>query len=154
MRYCARCGSEYQDSVVDCTDCPNHPPLVSAEEMHERGLPLPHELDQRRFVRAGVADDPVTAQVFVDVLEEHRIPLIVRPGRSGVVDELTTGNLLPWWELLVPDTEQARAALLLEEEKIQARTYADEAGRAAEEEELEDERARQAQAGNSPPPAY
>ncbi|NOK11739.1 hypothetical protein [Corallococcus exercitus] len=151
MRYCARCGSEYQDSVVDCTDCPNHPPLVSAEEMRERGLPLPHELDQRRFVRAGIADDPVTAQVFVDVLEEHRIPLIVRPGRSGVVDELTTGNLLPWWELLVPDTAQARAAALLEEAKVQSLASADEAGRAAEEEELEDEQSRQASADSAPP---
>ncbi|RKG74866.1 hypothetical protein D7W79_21750 [Corallococcus exercitus] len=151
MRYCARCGSEYQDSVVDCTDCPNHPPLVSAEEMRERGLPLPHELDQRRFVRAGIADDPVTAQVFVDVLEENRIPLIVRPGRSGVVDELTTGNLLPWWELLVPDTSQARAAVLLEEVKIQALASADEAGRAAEEEELEDEQSRQASMDSAPP---
>ncbi|RKH51259.1 hypothetical protein [Corallococcus aberystwythensis] len=153
MRYCARCGSEYQDSVVDCTDCPNHPPLVSAEEMRERGLPLPHELDQRRFVRAGIADDPVTAQVFVDVLEENRIPLIVRPGRSGVVDELTTGNLLPWWEMLVPDTEQARAAALLEDVKVQALASADEASRAAEEEELEDERARQAAMDSSVPPA-
>ncbi|NOK36910.1 hypothetical protein HMI49_27250 [Corallococcus exercitus] len=151
MRYCARCGSEYQDSVVDCTDCPNHPPLVSAEEMRERGLPLPHELDQRRFVRAGIADDPVTAQVFVDVLEENRIPLIVRPGRSGVVDELTTGNLLPWWELLVPDTSQARAAVLLEEVKIQALASADEASRAAEEEELEDEQSRQASMDSAPP---
>ncbi|RKH58665.1 DUF2007 domain-containing protein [Corallococcus llansteffanensis] len=139
MRYCARCGSEYQDSVVDCTDCPNHPPLVSAEEMRERKLPLPHELDKHRFVRAGIADDPVTAQVFADVLDEQRIPLIVRPGRSGVVDELTTGNLLPWWELLVPDTDQARAAALLEEVKIQGLATADEAGRAAEEEEREGE---------------
>ncbi|NOK21805.1 hypothetical protein [Corallococcus carmarthensis] len=153
MRYCARCGSEYQDSVVDCTDCPNHPPLVSAEEMRERGLPLPHELDQSRFVRAGIADDPVTAQIFADVLDENRIPLIVRPGRSGVVDELTTGNLMPWWELLVPDTSQARAAALLEEVKVQGLATADEAGRAAEEEELEDERSRQA-AVDSAPPAY
>ncbi|WP_233583125.1 hypothetical protein [Corallococcus sp. CA053C] len=124
---------------MNCTDCPNHPPLVSAEEMRERRLPLPHELDKHRFVRAGIADDPVTAQVFADVLDEQRIPLIVRPGRSGVVDELTTGNLLPWWELLVPDTDQVRAAVLLEEVKIQELATADEAGRAAEEEEREGE---------------
>ncbi|NBD11657.1 MULTISPECIES: DUF2007 domain-containing protein [Corallococcus] len=143
MRYCARCGSEYQDSVVDCTDCPNHPPLVSAEEMRDRGLPLPHELDKHRFVRAGTADDPVTAQVYAEVLDEHRIPRIVRPGRSGVVDEITTGNLMPWWELLVPDTLQARAATLLEETKLQGLATAAEAGRAAEEEEREGEQARQ-----------
>ncbi|RYZ15932.1 MAG: DUF2007 domain-containing protein, partial [Myxococcaceae bacterium] len=117
MRYCSRCGSEYQDSVANCTDCPTHPPLVSSDEMHDRGLPLPHELDQHRFVKAGIAEDPVTAQVFADVLEEQGIPLIVRPGRSGIVDELTTGNLLPWWEFLVPDKDQMRAAALLEEVK-------------------------------------
>ncbi|RKH10798.1 hypothetical protein D7Y13_24720 [Corallococcus praedator] len=150
MRYCARCGSEYQDSVVNCTDCPNHPPLVSSDEMRDRGLPLPHELDDHRFVKAGIAEDPVTAQVFEDVLNEQHIPLIVRPGRSGVVDELTTGNLLPWWEILVPDTFQTRAAALLEEVKIQGLATADEAGRAAEEEEREGELDR-AQADAAPP---
>jgi hypothetical protein len=133
MRYCARCGSE--------------------DQMHERGLPLPHEWDERRFVRAGIADDPVTAQVFADVLDEQRIPLIVRPGRSGVVDELTTGNLLPWWELLVPDTQQARAAALLEEVKVQGLANADEAALAAEEEEREEELGR-ASSLDAQPPAY
>lgn len=58
MKYCARCGSEYQDSVNACADCPGNPLLVSAEEMRSRGLPLPHELDTRIFVRAGSAEDP------------------------------------------------------------------------------------------------
>ncbi|CAM3556096.1 DUF2007 domain-containing protein [Corallococcus sp. ZKHCc1 1396] len=151
MRYCSRCGSEYQDSVANCTDCPTHPPLVSSDEMHDRGLPLPHELDQHRFVKAGIAEDPVTAQVFADVLEEQGIPLIVRPGRSGIVDELTTGNLLPWWEILVPDTSQTRAASLLEQVKLQSQATAEEAGRAAEEEEREGELARGAPLDSAPP---
>ncbi|WP_244238264.1 DUF2007 domain-containing protein [Corallococcus terminator] len=137
---------------MNCTDCPTHPPLVSSDEMRDRGLPLPHELDQHRFVKAGIAEDPVTAQIFEDVLNERRIPTIVRPGRSGVVDELTTGNLLPWWEFLVPDKDQARAAALMEQVKIQGLATADEAGRAAEEEEREGELERAQE--HAAPPAF
>jgi hypothetical protein len=139
MKYCARCGSEYQDSVQDCADCPGNPLLVSAEEMRARGLPLPHELDQRVFVRAATAEDPFTAEAFVELLQEANIPVLVRAGRSGVVDTLTTGNLLPWWEILVPEDAAARAIPLLEQERVQELATTDEAVQAAEEEERETE---------------
>ncbi|MBJ6761867.1 hypothetical protein JGU66_13925 [Myxococcaceae bacterium JPH2] len=139
MKYCARCGSEYQDSVGHCTDCPNHPALVSAEEMERRGLPLPHDLDQRRFVRAAIAENPLTAEAFVEMMHERNIPVLVRPGRSGVVDELTTGALLPWWEIRVPAEEQARAATLMEQERRLELASQDEAAAAAEAEERESE---------------
>jgi hypothetical protein len=147
MRYCARCGSEYQDSVRDCADCPGNPLLVSAEEMRARGLPLPHEIDQRVFVRVATAEDPFTAEAFVEVLQEAHIPVLVRAGRSGVVDKLTTGNLLPWWEILVPEDQRARAVPMLEHERVLELATTDEAALAAEEEEQETERAA------VPPPA-
>lgn len=150
MKYCARCGSEYQDSVEKCTDCPNEPRLVTAAEMRERGLPLPHELDKRTFVRAGIAENPLSAEAFVMVLEEQGIPVLVRPGRSGVVDKLTTGTILPWWEILVPDEHQARAAVLLEQERVRELANQDEAVAAAEAEELETEARPDTEA---PPPA-
>ena len=139
MKYCARCGSEYQDSVQDCADCPGNPLLVSEQEMRTRGLPLPHEMDQRIFVRAATAEDPFTAEAFVEVLQEANIPVLVRAGRSGVVDKLTTGNLLPWWEILVPEDLRARAVPLLEQECLQELATNDEAALAAEEEERETE---------------
>ncbi|WP_342375137.1 DUF2007 domain-containing protein [Myxococcus stipitatus] len=139
MKYCARCGSEYRDDIERCEDCPSHPPLVSAEEMHSRGLPLPHELDRRVFVRAATTDNPLMVEVFAELLEERDIPVFIRAGRSGVVDKLTTGNLLPWWEILVPEGEQERAALLVERERAQEAATNDEAVRAAEEEERETE---------------
>jgi len=165
MKYCARCGSEYQDSVQDCADCPGNPLLVSEAEMRARGLPLPHELlvseaempargrqphemDKRVFVRVASAEDPFTAEAFVQVLQEVNIPVLVRAGRSGVVDTLTTGNLLPWWEILVPDNLRARAAPLLEQERLQELATTDEAARAAEEEERETE------TFQAPPPAF
>lgn len=147
MKYCARCGSEYQDSVQDCADCPGNPLLVSEQEMRNRGLPLPHEMDQRVFVRAATAEDPFTAEAFVAVLQDANIPVLVRAGRSGVVDKLTTGNLLPWWEILVPEDLRARAMPLLEQERLQELATNDEAVLAAEEEERETE------LGSAPPPA-
>ncbi len=148
MRYCARCGSEYQEGIQECADCPGNPPLVSETEMRQRGLPLPNELDKRVFVRAATAEDPFTAEAFVELLQEANIPVLVRAGRSGVVDKLTTGNLLPWWEILVPEDQAARAVPLLEQERVQELATTDEAVLAAEEEERETE------AASAPPPVH
>lgn len=141
MKYCARCGSEYRDDVEQCSDCPGNPRLVGVDEMRSRGLPLPHELDKRVFVRAGTTDNPLMAEVFAELLQEADIPVLVRAGRSGVVDKLTTGNLLPWWEILVPEEQQERAGAMIERERVQEAATTDEAVRAAEEEERETEQA-------------
>lgn len=152
MKYCARCGSEYQDSVQDCADCPGNPLLVSEQEMRARGLPMPHEMDKRIFVRAATAEDPFTAEAFVEVLQEANIPVLVRAGRSGVVDKLTTGNLLPWWEILVPEEAAAQATSMLEQERVQELATTDEAVMAAEEEEREGELS--SVPPSAPPPAF
>ncbi|QQR42567.1 DUF2007 domain-containing protein [Myxococcus xanthus] len=160
MKYCARCGSEYQDSVNACADCPGNPLLVSAEEMRSRGLPLPHELDTRIFVRAGSAEDPFTAEVYAQLLQDANIPVLVRAGRSGVVDKLTTGNVLPWWEIHVPADQQVRAATLIEQERLRELATNDEAAAAAEAEERETEspaaeaEERETESPAAPPPAY
>jgi hypothetical protein len=107
--------------------------------MRARGLPMPHEMDKRIFVRAATAEDPFTAEAFVELLQEANIPVLVRAGRSGVVDKLTTGNILPWWEILVPEDAAARAVPLLEQERVQELATNDEAVQAAEEEERESE---------------
>jgi hypothetical protein len=140
MKYCAECGSEYQDHVTECADCPGSQ-LVDAETMRQRGLPLPHERDTREFIRVGTAEDPLTAEDFVRMLEAEHIPVFSRPRRAGTVDMLTTGNPLPWWEILVPEEHVARATELLAREKAQLDATADEAAQAAEEEELEGEAA-------------
>lgn len=148
MKYCARCSSEYQEGIQECSDCPGNPPLITEAEMRQRGLPMPNELDKRVFVRAATAEDPFTAEAFVELLQEANIPVLVRAGRSGVVDKLTTGNLLPWWEILVPEDHAARAVPLLEQERVQELATTDEAVLAAEEEERETE------AATAPPPVH
>jgi hypothetical protein len=138
MKYCVECGSEYQDHVTECADCPGSQ-LVDASEMRRRGLPLPHERDTREFVRVGTAEDPLTSEEFVRVLEAEQIPVFSRPRRGGTVDVLTTGVQRPWWEILVPEEHAARATELLVQEKERLDSTADEAAQAAEDEERETE---------------
>jgi hypothetical protein len=140
MKYCVECGSEYQDHVTECADCPGSQ-LVDAAEMRRRGLPLPHERDTREFVRVGTAEDPLTSEEFVRVLEAEHIPVFSRPRRGGTVDVLTTGVPHPWWEILVPEEHAARATELLAQAKARLDSTAAEAAQAAEDEERETEQA-------------
>lgn len=138
MRYCIECGSEYQDSVTQCADCEGST-LVTADEMKQRGLLLPGERDTRRFIRAGTAEDPLTAERISSVLQSQGIPVFSRPRRGGTLDALTTATSTPWWELLVPEDLVERASAVIEQERAQDSASADEAARAAEEEEAETE---------------
>jgi hypothetical protein len=140
MKYCVECGSEYQDHVTECADCPGSQ-LVDAAGMRQRGLPLPHERDTREFIRVGTAEDPLTAEDYVRLLEAEQIPVFSRPRRGGTVDVLTTGNPHPWWEILVPEEHVAKATELLAREKALLDATAEEAAQAAEEEERETEAA-------------
>jgi hypothetical protein len=144
MKYCMQCGSEYQDGVKECADCPGST-LVDAEAMRQRHIPLPGEGDTRKFVRAATAEDPLTADDYVHLLETEQIPVFARPRRTGTVDVLTTGVLEPWWEIMVGEEYLERATQLLLREKAELDATADEAARAAEEEELATE-------ATSPPP--
>lgn len=144
MKYCVNCGSEYEDGVTECSDCPGSA-LVDATAMRQRGLPLPGERDKRTFVRAGTAEDPLTAEDFVQVLEAARIPVISHAHRGGTVDGLTTGMVQDWWEILVPEEHVAQASALLAREQASLAASEDEAVRAAEEEERETE-------ATAPPP--
>ncbi len=139
MKYCLQCGSEYQDGVKECADCPGSA-LVDAETMRQRQVALPGEQqDTQRFVRAATAEDPLTADDFVAVLEKEQIPVFSRPRRTGTVDVLTTGALEPWWEIMVPEEYQERAIQLLSREISSLEATSAEAAAAAEEEELETE---------------
>ncbi|MFL5347903.1 MAG: hypothetical protein ACJ8AT_24190 [Hyalangium sp.] len=138
MKYCAECGSEYQDHVTECADCPGSQ-LVDAETMRARGLIPNSEQDTREFLRVGTAEDPLTAEDYVRLLEAEHIPVFSRPRRGGTVDVLTTGNPHPWWEILVPEEHVAKATELLAQEKARLDATSDEAAKAAEEEELETE---------------
>lgn len=132
MRYCGECGGEYVDAVTECADCGGKE-MVSAEELKARGIPNPSERDTRRFVSAGNAEDPLSSEQLVRVLEEDGIPVFARPRRGGSVDALTTPTH-PWWELLVPEEFVARAGELIAQEKARIEAGAEEAARAAEEE--------------------
>jgi hypothetical protein len=132
MKYCTECGAEYQDSAVKCSDC-EASELVSREEMRTRGIPLATDRDTRRFVQAGTAEDPLTQEALVKVLEAEKIPVYARARSGGSVD-LITGPNREWWELLVPEELAARARLILEVEREKLKATEEEAAQAAEEE--------------------
>jgi hypothetical protein len=133
MKYCTQCGSRYEDGVTACPD-DGSTELVSAEEMRRRGLPVVEGRDTRNFVRAGTAEDPLSSERFVALLEEEGIPVIARARRSGTVDNITGGSIAPWSEILVPEEHVERAMRLLWEAEQELEAGADEAARAAEEE--------------------
>lgn len=140
MRYCATCGTEYQDAVNECSDCgPGE--MLSAAQMKERGKLLPGEVDTRRFVRAGTVEDPLTAEQVSRTLDEAGIAVFARARRASSVDTLTEGSTLPWWEILVPEELVGKAELLIRDAVAAIEANAPEAQRAAEEEELEGEAA-------------
>lgn len=131
MKYCPQCGAEYQDTVTECSDC--DVPLISEAEMRRRGLPLPEEDDQRAFVRADTAEDPLTAERLVSVLKNANIEAFSRAQFGGTVDKIS-GPGGPWWEILVLESDLTKATELLREERVRMDADADDASRAAEEE--------------------
>jgi predicted nucleic acid-binding Zn-ribbon protein len=140
MRYCLQCGSEYRDEIKQCTDC-GSTELVHAEQMQGRSQPLPHPVDLRQqFVVAGTAEDPLSAEREVQLLQAAGIPAILRARGGGTIDNLTS-PAAPWWEILAPQESVARATELIHQDRAQLEANAEEATRAAEEEEAEQEQA-------------
>jgi len=139
MKYCAQCGSEYRDDIKECADC-GSTELVQAEEIRGRGKRPAARMDQRNFVVAGTTEDPLSAERESQVLQAAGIPSFVRAQHTGTIDNLTS-PLAPWWEILTPEESAARAAELIRQDRAQLEANAEEATRAAEEEEAEQERA-------------
>jgi hypothetical protein len=97
-------------------------------------------VDQRQFVVAGTAEDPLSAEREVQLLQAAGIPAILRPRGGGAIDNLTT-PAAPWWEILAPQELVAHATELIRQDRAQLEANAEEATQAAEEEEAEQERA-------------
>lgn len=136
MKVCAQCGSEYEDAVAECSDCGGQAFVPPAAKEASASL---HQRDTRRFLPAGTAEDPLTSERFTAVLTAQNIPVFARARRGGTVDLITSAASQPWWEILVPEEHVARATQLLEEERARIEASAEEAARAAEDEELETE---------------
>ncbi len=136
MKVCPKCGSEYGDGVTECADCTGVA-LVNADAVARPEVTTAPtgERDTRKFVRAGTAEDPLTAEALGAGLEAAMIPVFVRPRRSSSVDMLVDPFPHPWWEILVPEEHLARASAWVAEEKARLVASEPDAERAAEEEE-------------------
>jgi hypothetical protein len=108
--------------------------LVSEQELHRRGKRRWNEVDRRRFAVAGTAEDFLMSERLANVLKSAQIPVFPRARRDGSVDALTTSSG-PWWEILVPEENVARASELIRQERARIEAEAGEAIQAAEEEE-------------------
>lgn len=135
MKYCAQCRSEYVEDVKECADC-GSTEFLGLEALRERGLAPLHELDKRRFVKAGSVEDPLTSERVVAALTEAKVPVISREAHASSVDLLTSGTLSSWWEILVPEEHLAKAGELLEEIRKRSESETQQNIEAAEEEAL------------------
>ena len=135
MRYCSRCGAE----CGDATSCPRcgDTHLVRREEhaKHARGPSA--EQDQEKFVRVGTAEDPLTSEHLIKVIQAAHIPVLSRSHES-VMDPITSPGG-PWWEIMVPEELAGKASELIARERSRMAAAAEDAERAAEEEEAEGE---------------
>ena len=135
MRYCSRCGAE----CGDATSCPRcggtH--LVRPEEQGRLTKSPSAEQDQEKFVRVGTAEDPLTSEHLIKVIQAAHIPVLSRSHES-VMDPITSPGG-PWWEIMVPEELAGKASDLVERERSRMAAAAEDAERAAEEEEAESE---------------
>src|SRR5260370_23200920 len=120
MKYCTQCGSEYREGVTVCADC-GGTELVTAEQMHQRGLLLPQELDERRFVVAGTADDPLTSERLEQVLQDSPIPVFPRARRGGIMEDSSTPGT-PAFGLVVFPVPPAHVADIIPQDRTRNRT--------------------------------
>jgi len=94
--------------------------------------------DKRRFVLVTQVDDPLTLDAYLRVLQAAGIPTL-SVDDEGMVGSITDGFAGKLYDIRVPEESLERAAQLLTEEKARLEASADEAARAAEEEEAETE---------------
>ena len=135
MRYCSRCGAECGDAT-SCTRC-GGTDLLRPEELARDARPPSAEQDQRKFVRVGTAEDPLTSEHLTGVIRAAHIPVLSRSHLS-VMDPITSPGG-PWWEIMVPEELAGKASELIERERSRMAAAAEDAARAAEEEEAESE---------------
>lgn len=80
-----------------------------------------NSLDSESLIPLTTAEDPITAQRWVELLRRGGIHVALQSHGTGPVDLLTQGTAA-WWELRVPQSEldRARAALEADEAALPA----------------------------------
>lgn len=139
MRYCSHCGIEYGEEAACCATCSTSELLTGAELQRRRGEAQARgrELDNARLVSVGTTEDPLTAELVSRALDAACIPVFAKDARGGVVDVVTSGVPHDWWEFLVPDVYQSRAAEIVSYALAQLTANPGDAARAAVDEEQE-----------------
>lgn len=139
MRYCPSCLEEYEEGSEACVECGDA--LVAEESLAARPefQRLREEDDPRTFVVVGPAEDPFEADAFTAAVSEAGIPVLARMRHGSSVDALTESVSRSWWEIRVPAEQRDAAAAIVARRREELAASELDAGRAAEEEELETE---------------
>ena len=109
MKFCPRCGSEYHDDIVSCTDCDSS--LVGPAEWDAICRKREHEAAEE-FVTVKTVADQFAADVVRQALEQEGLPVLVR----SFTDTSFDGIFVPqkgWGMILVPREFLSRATEII-----------------------------------------
>jgi hypothetical protein len=134
MRYCSKCFEEYRDDVTRCASC--DATLVSRDELEKlTEFKRTQGIEVKRFLKVGTADDPFDSEAFCEALAAEGIPVYARA--KSRIDGAADSS---WWEIMVPEEKVQAAEPVLTKLRAELRAAEEEAGKAAETEELEGEK--------------
>ena len=114
--FCPQCGVQYQDGVVECSDChvplTDHPPApATPADSLQNAQTQASEGDLDVLIRTGF-QDPVAIGLAKSLLREAGIPFFAMDQNPAARQE--SGNILGWWDVRVPRDRETDAREILQ----------------------------------------
>jgi hypothetical protein len=108
--FCPQCGVEYQEGVVECSDC--HVPLTEGPpEPATSAETQADEVDLDVLIRTGF-QNPIVISLAKSLLREAGIPFFAMDQNTAARQE--SGNILGWWDVRVPHDRETDAREILQ----------------------------------------
>jgi uncharacterized membrane protein YvbJ len=108
--FCPQCGVEYQEGVVECSDCQ----VALTDRPSEQGTSdetQADESDLNVLIRTGF-QSPVAIGLAKSLLREAGIPFFAMDQNPAARQE--SGNILGWWDVRVPRDRETDAREILQ----------------------------------------
>jgi hypothetical protein len=107
---CPQCGVEFQEGVVECSDC--HVPLTDRRpESGTSSATQADEDDLDVLIRTGF-QNPIAIGLAKSLLREAGIPFFAMDQNPAARQE--SGNILGWWDVRVPRDRESDAREILQ----------------------------------------
>jgi hypothetical protein len=113
--FCPKCGVEYRDAVVECSDC--LVPLTDRRPEPGTSTGSSREVDTQAgeafdaLIRTGF-QSPVAIGLAKSLLQEAGIPFFSMDQNQAARQE--SGNILGWWDVRVPQDRENEAREILQ----------------------------------------